>query len=821
MKIADRVTVRILLMIALMAPVMADADNVPEDEEAIHSASAVVEIPISEITAEAGHTVRTLRELAGTLSESRLYSEVSEALPGVTETIDRQAARADETIEGASLKTLNGLRSEWTSLAGALRDWRKALALRSAEVGAAIDKLDTLNQIWTLTSEVAKEKGASQVIVDRILVVLGKIEETRDSAGARQTKLFTLQTAVAAQSSRTDGALALLEDLRQQVIRRIFERNGAPIWAPQLLAQLADQVDGSRVRTTAVAEIAKLRNFVTRQWGGLLFQAGFFALLLFLLFSARRRVRRRTDDEVGLAEVADVFELPISIALLIAISSSFWLFPHIPQAVGQILGAVALVPTVLLLRRFTAKALYPLLNALVIFYFIDRLRQLALVLPTLSRAIYLLEMIGGIVFLIWLLRPARISRIPNAIAGTWTLRAIGLAMRVALALFLASLFADATGYSQLGRLLGNSVLESAYVGIVASAAVQIFDSLVTFLLRVRPLGSLRLVRRSRHAIRRRIHHVIVVVSTGFWVLVTLDLLTIRRPLQSALHSMLTAQLEAGSIALSIGDVAAFVLTIWLAFQISRFVRFVLEEDVYPRLSLSRGVPYAASTLTHYGILLLGFFLAVAATDVDLDRFAFVAGAFGVGIGFGLQNVVNNFVSGLILLSERPVQVGDTIEAGNALGEVKRIGIRSSTVRTWDGAELIVPNSELVSERVINWTLSDRQRRMTVPVGVAYGTDRRLVLELLRQVAVDNEDVLEHPAPAPLFRGFGDSSLDFELRAWTDSLEKFIQVQSDLSVAISYALDEAGIEVPFPQRDLHLRSIDEGAIRGLRPSGDEG
>jgi small-conductance mechanosensitive channel len=211
---------------------------------------------------------------------------------------------------------------------------------------------------------------------------------------------------------------------------------------------------------------------------------------------------------------------------------------------------------------------------------------------------------------------------------------------------------------------------------------------------------------------------------------------------------------------------------------------------------------------------------VAAAGFELGNVTLLAGALGVGIGFGLQNVVNNFISGLILLFERPVQVGDTIQVGEVLGEVRRIGIRSSTVRTWQGAEVIVPNGTLISEQVVNWTLSDRERRIDVQVGVAYGTDPERVLALLLEVAAKHGEVLAHPAPAALFLGFGDSSLNFELRAWTQNSADWMRIRSDLNVAIHAALAAAAIEIPFPQRDLHLRSVSAGLaplVSGGRPA----
>jgi small-conductance mechanosensitive channel len=190
----------------------------------------------------------------------------------------------------------------------------------------------------------------------------------------------------------------------------------------------------------------------------------------------------------------------------------------------------------------------------------------------------------------------------------------------------------------------------------------------------------------------------------------------------------------------------------------------------------------------------------------------------VGVGFGLQAIVNNFVSGLILLFERRVQVGDRVQLADLDGDVVQIGIRASTVRTFDGADVIVPNSIFVTERVKNWTFSDTLRRIVVRVGVGYGSAPERVLEVLREAVTRHPKVLTSPAPLLLFRGFGESSLDFEARVFVDDYDRVLSISSELTLAIHGALKTAGIEIPFPQRDLHLRSVDAKAARALEGRG---
>jgi small-conductance mechanosensitive channel len=252
----------------------------------------------------------------------------------------------------------------------------------------------------------------------------------------------------------------------------------------------------------------------------------------------------------------------------------------------------------------------------------------------------------------------------------------------------------------------------------------------------------------------------------------------------------------------VGEVLAFGLTVWGSFLVSSFVRFVMAEDVFPRMRLADGVAYAATTLLHYALLLTGFLLSVAALGVDMNRVTVLGGAFGVGLGFGLQNVVSNFVSGLIVLFERPIRVGDVVEVGGVAGTVGRIGIRASTIRTWDGSDLIVPNSAFIAERVTNRTPTGRRVAVTLPVRVAYGPAPDKVIVVLVETARAQPGVAASPAPMGLFTGFADGGLGFELRAWT-TVERGTEVRSNLAIAVYAALRSAGMEIPLPQQVVRV------------------
>jgi small-conductance mechanosensitive channel len=257
-----------------------------------------------------------------------------------------------------------------------------------------------------------------------------------------------------------------------------------------------------------------------------------------------------------------------------------------------------------------------------------------------------------------------------------------------------------------------------------------------------------------------------------------------------------------------------VVILFLTRPLSRAVRVVLHEELLPRMALPAGADNSVLTLVNYAVIGVGILLAAGAAGLGSTQLVVAFGALGVGIGLGLQDVVNNFVSGLILIFERPIKVGDRVETASHLGIVTRIGIRSSTVRTFDGAEVVVPNGDLISKEVINWTLSDQVRRVEVLVGVAYGSDPHRVVEVLEAVTAGNDKVLREPPPQVLMVGFGNSSLDFRLLVWV-AIDDFLTVSSWMHLAVHDGLKDAGIEIPFPQRDLHLRSVDAGVAAGLR------
>ena len=379
------------------------------------------------------------------------------------------------------------------------------------------------------------------------------------------------------------------------------------------------------------------------------------------------------------------------------------------------------------------------------------------------------------------------------------------------------MLANVIGNVTLSDALNTGIALTLYLAILFSAATQIAEVLLSQAVR-RGAEYSRYLRDRGDRVLRVCDRALKFLAGLLWLSLSLQSFYLWAPLVKWLNRVFGAPILIGEASLSLGTIVLFAFVLWAGVLIARLVSGVLELDVLGRMNVRRGVPVTVGSLVRYALIAVAFLTALAATGVELSRFAILGGALGVGIGFGLQNIVNNFVSGLLLAVERPVSVGDTVQVGLNTGEIREIGIRASVIRTFEGAEVIVPNSELITQDVINWTRTGTRRRIEVTVGVAYGNDPARVISLLADVAQAHPDVRGTPKAFALFNGFGANSLDFVVRAWTDTND-WIVVRSDIAVAVHGALRESGIQIPFPQRDVHLRSADAGVMKELR--GGEG
>ncbi len=780
-------------------------------------------IPLSEVITQAEATRRKLQEIQKTIDNNTVISNIEQKIPTLKTEIDTILPETTQQLsQQLSLDILNKLSQDWKSLGSEIPNWKSDLKTFGTSLDTQIKELETLADIWQKTLNSTKSADGTsdsppaevpQEIRESIGTIETAIKNTQANVQKKRGDLLTLQSRISEQEKRINEILETVKNVREEALTHLFVRDSPPIWKAHRQTSSANGLI-TETENSFVKQFTELQNYSLKQQEGFFWHLFILILLIVSLYWVRQRVQPLIKKEPKIKRAMSVFQIPVATSLVLTILLSSWFYPQPPRMLTAILGALALIPGILILRRLLEKPMFRILNALMIFYFVDRLRDIFTSLPIITRYLFLAEMLGGVIFFVWFLRSKKLSD-SIQVRHKRIFNIIKKVIPLAIVVFTIAFITNAFGYVSLGRIIGNGLLGSAYVALILYAVVRVLQSLMTFGVRVRPFSTLGMIKTHRRLVQDKILRVVRWIAAIIWFILTLNVLSVREPLFNYISGIIFAELKIGSISISLGDILAFLFTVWLAFIISRLVRFVLHEDVYPRVNLAGGVPYAISTILHYSLLLVGFFIAIAALGIDLSKFTILAGAFGVGLGFGLQNIVNNFVSGLILLFERPVKVGDVLQLRETQGDLKRIGLRASVLRTLEGAEIIVPNGHLISEEVTNWTFSDRIRRIQVDVGVAYGNDPEKIIELLTKVALSHSDIVKEPPPRTLFIEFGESSLNFQLRAWTTVASRWMNVKSDLAIGIFKALKEAEIEIPFPQRDLHLKTVNNKLLQEIK------
>ena len=725
------------------------------------------DIPLADIAARATEESDLISSLTTAAVPSAQIESIAKSLPELSEKIDAQLAATKTTLEAEPiLDTLQALQQLWLREQAATSALLSTLTQQATKLQDGLKQLAELQKTWTNTRASAEKSKAPEPILQQIAATLTAIAAAQAKLQTERAAVLNLQIRVARELTKCGTALTQIGQYQQKAVAGIFVTDSEPIWRTELWSKAIYAVP-DHVQKVGLANWSDIVRYIRAPREGAALHAAAFIVLALLFAAARRKIDGWNKSGAPVLPALAVFERPYAAALatvvVYATSPNF----ELPTAVRQLLFIVVLVPLIRLVQPVVSSAVASGINALALLFAIETLRQAFGGIRFLGQAILVAESFAAIAALILLRGEYRRFMAERAESSRLILLKLGRYLVIILLTF--SLLAGAAGYLRIARLLTPGILVGGILALVAVAFLRVGAGVVALAFRVWPLRLLQMVEHHRELLARRIYRFLVWASILGWAARYLSYLGLFDPTWGFVESVLNAKIERGTISISIGDVLEFFLVVCVAFLLSRFIRFALQEDVYPRIDLAPGLSYATSSLLNYIILAVGFVAALAVLGVDFSKVSVLAGALGVGIGFGLQSIVSNFVSGLILLFERPIHVGDMVEVGALQGTVRRIGIRASVIQTLAGADIVVPNSQLVTETVTNWTLSDRLRRVDLPVGVNEDADPNKVIELLEQVARAHPDVLSEPAPLALLMGYDDSSINFELRVWTNGV----------------------------------------------------
>lgn len=756
---------------------------------------------LQDIVPLAANLGKRLEKLNGQLAKLQTTEQVEGNLAPILEGLEKLTERLALVQKAASpdFGRLRGLKSDTQFLEIQIKRIMTQITGGIGIIEDAIDEWRLEEQKWASWREALSKNNlygyvepTFASVEDMFRDVQGIIEKHLKPILAIQQKTWQAQSrildikqrvdsmilAIRGEALRTATPFLFSEQFLEQFSLGLFEEFGKNIQVNHLQrAQFLAQ-KGWILLLLLVVVVAMAAGF--RRWPDLLKRSDR------LKWFVNRPVA--TGCLVGMAFCGDPFVSAVFLRLVL-------LFIMI-LATGRLLGGMVR-------EKWLKRSIYGLLAVIVLLEFFDAINLPA---PLMRLSVAVVTLSGMMV-----LGRRAFSRGKGTRPHIWFLRLCVGVLAVAFG-------AEVLGFSQLAEYLLFSSLTTLFQLVLAWMLLRFLQGMTEVLVRSRYLQKFALLRNNTQEILAKTD-MICMTAIGLWLLVALlRTWKVYADIGTALTDILTFGLTIGERHFSIALILAAGIVLYGAFLFSWAIQTLLLDGVILSRKMQQGVRISIARLVHYAVVLVGFVVTLSVLGFDFTNIAIIGGAVGVGIGFGMQTIVNNFVCGLIMLFERPVKVGDSVEFGNQQGRVKQVGLRATVVETYDNAEIVVPNADLITSQVTNWTLAERRRRLKLSVGVAYGSDVALVMQTLMECAENHSMVLSDPKPAVIFFGFGASSLDFELRVWIADFDHHLQVLTEINRDIDQRFRELNIEIPFPQRDLHLRSVD-ASVSGLAVAKD--
>lgn len=532
---------------------------------------------------------------------------------------------------------------------------------------------------------------------------------------------------------------------------------------------------------------------------------GLLFLVIILVWIIFNRIKVKRDDKLSLAiadKITYVYKNPIISSLLVATAIVPYFYTHPPVVFTEILFLFPMIFVLVFIKReFPSEKLRFLiiLFGLTIVYGVS---NIFIEITNVDRFVILILSIISIFAGLSCFKA--IKKNPEAY-----LPYSGLIVQIFIGMQSLSLLLNITGHFSLAKIIGVTAAFNLWLLIILYFVIHIIIQGLFLQFQTKKEGSL-LDWIDYEIIEEKLKKLLNILAALVWLFFLFQNLNIDDAVRDYLSDVLSQSHTVGGASFTFEGFVIFIAVIWLSSIISRIISYFYDVSSLrvTDMSVLKKKNRTSTLLIRLGVFAVGFLLAVAASGFPLDKITIIISAFGIGIGFGLQNIVNNLVSGLILAFEKPVQIGDIIEIDSRSGTIKEIGVRSSRLATADGAEVIIPNGDLISHHVINWTLSNSNRRIELIVGVAYGSDIDKVKTLLKGLLTNREDIMNDPTPSVFLHNLNESSVDFRMFFWAADINTWLELKSRVLADIYTIFAKEGIEIPFPTQNLHLHMDDQ-------------
>ena len=525
-------------------------------------------------------------------------------------------------------------------------------------------------------------------------------------------------------------------------------------------------------------------------------------------------INEQNRDEV---KAAIIIQKPVLSALIFGMLVSIFFFKNRPLSYTEFYLIIYIIPVTILASSLIDKERTKLLYILVGIFVVDIVQSYLNIYAFGNRILFLI--IAAITFYV-LLQYYKYRKSLEKKPEKWLWKLVNLVIWLYFIVIVASIFGIILGSVGFSFQLLNAVIRSLMFAMVAMVLVIILTSILVISTKESKGLPYFSISKYQTLLIKRIKPIIDFSGFALWLFATLTSFGVYENLLSWIGGVMDITWLIGrdkDVEISLGGIIMFFITLIITFALVRMVKVIFADDWVRRSKIPRGMPEAISMTLRYFITGFGIYLALLFAGINLNNFGLMAGALGVGIGFGLQGIVSNFIAGLVLSYERPIHVGDTIEVNTLMGNVTEIGVRSSKILTFDGSEVIIPNSNLITNDVINWTLSNQQRRLKILIRTSLEAEPRHVIKILKEIAVNHTNTLPNPEPMVIFEGYGESSLDYTLYFWVYFNVGFT-TKSEVGLKIYDALKDAGYSVPIPQQRVYFSS-EEKTDKGMLPPGE--
>ncbi|NPA30107.1 MAG: mechanosensitive ion channel [Epsilonproteobacteria bacterium] len=659
----------------------------------------------------------------------------------------------------------------------------------------SLKKLRHMKARWQATLEALKKSDAPSAIIKRAQTTRETVKTDEERLKTLYDRTLTALNALTDEIGRTKTLAHRLEASLASRGTRLFNLDSPPL--PQLLAK-SGLHPGRWLKELALSARNTLRQSLTfylADRNALLNHLGLtliLAIVMFYLYLRNRRNRLfvKRDERVGSAVV--FVEHPVAATLLLAILTIPLFYPERPLAVGQFNTLAALGLLMWIMREEASISVKRHTVTLALVYALTALQtHISSTAAEVRLSTLLIE--AFMLFITW-----RFVGEGKALFGEND-RAVRLFARLlplVPLLLTVSLAANIVGAVNLSFKLFSALIVSLILFVIFALIARIARGLVVMFVRRRTFQAQNpTLEAHARQIQSYLTFTVNLFLMGYWFYLVLRQFDALYYLSRWWQSFTALSWQVGKVTLSVGALVDFALVLAITAFITRLVTVLLDLEVFSRYRFPRGVPAAIRMMVRYLIIAVGSVFALTVLGISFSDLSVIAGALGVGIGFGLRNIMANFVSGLLLIFERPVQQGDVVQVGNVTGDVEKIGVRATTIKTYDGSEVLIPNADFITKEVTNWTLSSKSRRIRVDYKVAFGHDPKEVIALIRQTVSTCEGVRNDPEPKVLFEGFGEYYLAFTLYFWVDG--RVLDIKNDVALAVYEALTTAGIRMPVP------------------------